>query len=228
MSVPLGLYFDFRVERPAAAVMDRLCALVEARRSLLVCFHPHGLFAAGTGLTMLPLPTALPFLAPTAQPRLAIHWLLFRVPGVRELLLWYGCVEAAWPTITAQLASGTVVGLVPGGVREMAHTRHDGIRLVHGRFLTRAYASNVVVVPCVVHGETEVCYIFNPSWRWFQAVRALTFRWLRYPLPTFFWPRPPGLQPTLRTAVGAPLDPRDFGSETKFRAAYEAALVRLQ
>lgn len=220
MSAPLRRYLRYRLTVMAPTTR------IAADRRVLVCFHPHGLFAAGAGLTMLPLPSALPFLD-GRMPRLAVHWLLFRVPGVRDLLLWYGCVDARWPTIDAQLRAGAAVGLVPGGVHEMTHRPTDGVGITHTGFLSRAYASSTLVVPCVVHGETEVCYIFNPAWPWLQTLRQWTYRWLRYPLPTFFMPRPPWLMPGLHACVGAAVDPRRFEREEEFRAAYATAVGRL-
>ncbi len=221
----LGRFYRFRV-------VDASATLGRAARDdpLLVAFHPHGIMAAGAGLSMLPAPFPLaqalgrPFAFGTRAPRLAIHRILFRVPVVRELLLWYGCVSASWDTMCEHLARGTVVGLVPGGVREMG----PPVAPPSTRFLEHAYAHDVSVVPCYVAGEDEVCMIWRGEWRWVRAIRRFMHTLIHYPFPTLSLPRLLGWQPQLRVHVGGALRPAAHATLKQFCAAYAGELARLK
>ncbi len=75
--------------------------------------HPHGLFPIGLAC-MLTAPHDV-----WLKARLGVHRLVFAVPLVRELALWFGCVDVGHDAMRAQIERGTPVLLVPGGCREM-------------------------------------------------------------------------------------------------------------
>lgn len=86
--------------------------------------HPHGVFPLGT----------LAFLSKVAELTPCIHRLVFAVPLVRELALWFGCVDVSRECITARIKTHSIL-IVPGGCREMIRERavvfdqNTGVRL---------------------------------------------------------------------------------------------------
>jgi hypothetical protein len=120
------------------------------------------------------------------------------------------------------------VALYPGGVREMGAPFRNPSTLPG--IVRLAFEYKVPLVPVYCHGEKDVCWTFEPEWPWLTPVRRF-FNWLiRYPFPTFFYPRLWNWftgRVHLTTVVGKALNPQDFESEAALKRAYDAAQVEL-
>lgn len=186
--------------------------------------HPHGMLALSAAFTFL-VPQRGVLLTPV---RLATHSLHTALPGLRELMLWAGCVDVTEEAILSTLSYDRSVALVPGGVREMgaplrpAHERSEG-------FLRIAHGIDCPVVPVFLGGERHVCHVWHNEPRWLTRVRAWCARRhrCRFPFPTFFWPRWPSDVPALETRFGEPVDPRAYKTLDAFAAAYWQELARI-
>merc|ERR1711924_478044 len=94
-----------------------------------------------------------------------ICWLaasvLFRLPIVRELCLWTGCVDAGRLTAMKMLGAGHSVGVIPGGEHEQLLTTFgEEIVFLKSRlgFIKLALRFDVPVVPCYVFGVSDLHY----------------------------------------------------------------------
>lgn len=208
--------FDHRVAEADVPLAGR--PLDAGERAIYGC-HPHGVLALATALTFFPLES--PAQQQPAQ-RTAVHALLLSVPVVRDLLLWFGCIDASRDVLAAALARGERVVLVPGGIDEMGAAFRDPDRARPRGFLRLAFELDVPVVPVVCPAEVDVCWTWRGEWPLVTALRRFTAGVVRYPCPTFCMPR---LWPT-RTRLHvlkarAPLRPADFrAGADAFAAAY--------
>lgn len=186
---------------------------------LLYACHPHGLFALFVGLTFLPGRTGRPGV------RVAVHHNLMCVPVVRELLLWFGCIDASRDVVRAALQRGESVAVVPGGVYEMGAPVLPRSARPAG-FLRLAAELGVPVVPVVCPAEETVVWTWRGEWAAVTRLRRAMLRVLRYPFPTFFWLRvaPP---PLVVHAAQRALRPQDYPTFEAFAEAYWHTLDRL-
>jgi hypothetical protein len=117
-------YFSYAVEdhRPLVVADDD-----DEPHPVMYACHPHGLFAVGTLCAAAELRDLTP----------CVHRLVFAVPLVRELALWFGCVDVSAASIGAQLDAGRSVMLVPGGCREMIRERNPSLDGEQRRTLQR-------------------------------------------------------------------------------------------
>jgi len=106
-------YFSYSVQYHDSAA--------EPYGPVIYAAHPHGLFAIGTLCAAAELDQVVP----------CIHRLVFAVPLLRELALWFGCVDVSGLGIETQLDNSRSVMLVPGGCREMI--REQGVALPDDR-----------------------------------------------------------------------------------------------
>lgn len=109
--------------------------------------------------------------------RLAVAPIGLRIPLVRHLMAWIGCIGADRNTVAKALREGCSVGLYPGGVAEMVRTDTVAERLVlkdRKGFVQLALEHGVSIVPV---------YCFGNSVLWSQfplpAVVERLSRWLR-------------------------------------------------
>lgn len=187
--------------------------------------HPHGMLALSSALTFLvPRQKGEAVLLPT---RLAIHSFHVTTPGLRELTLWGGCIDATEEAILDTLYHQRNVALVPGGVREMGAPFRLSKDLPGG-FLRIAFRIECPVVPVYLANEDKVCYVWHGEPRWLTGFRAWCARRYRFPFPTFFWLRWPTSVPALETRLGTTIFPADYSHIEDFAAAYWRELDRIQ
>lgn len=127
-----------------------------ADSQFLFAVFPHGTAADYRVLMDGMLDSVLPNTAPKLRTLAAT--VLFRIPLVREMSLWTGCVDARRSVADKQLAKGNSVMVVVGGEAEQ-------IRTVYGReivylqkrkgFLKLAMKHGVPVVPVYVFGASD-------------------------------------------------------------------------
>lgn len=178
--------------------------LVEAPSSLppgpvLFACRPHGIFVVSAWLTFLLGAYERP---PRPRVLLAIHSVIFAIPGLREFALMLGCIDVSRASIEAALARGYSVAVLPGGVKEMGPSvvplpDEPGI-------VKLAQDYDVPLVPVWFGGEVALFWVWHGEPRWVAAARALCITRWRIPFPLFWCPRFWRV-PRLRTIMGDPV-----------------------
>ena len=145
-------------------------AIDEQEGPVIMGFHPHGIY---------PLTTFWGTRGPSfraAFPKLEVDVcgasVMFNCPVLREILLWSGGREVSAASIRHCLHQRRSILLVPGGQREMLHSRADRQSLTyvtkHKGFVRMAIENGVRLVPILSLGETfclENVYLPNvQSW----------------------------------------------------------------
>lgn len=89
--------------------------------------------------------------------------ILFRVPIVREMSLWFGGVEATRSNVERLLRANAHVVVWPGGLDEANHIDHPSDVYIRSRtgFIRLAIKHNVPVLPVFVFGELDALSAFN-------------------------------------------------------------------
>ncbi len=158
---------------------------------------------------------------------LGVSRLVFWAPFLRDVWLWMGCVDVRRATIEKILQDGNHIGLAPGGVQEMALSRHDRVEvyLHHEGFARIAWEQKVPLIPIFLSGENRIYYTF----RWLNALcqpmRQWTARRLGYPLPSFFFPFPRPVH--LVAHVGRRIDISKCTSSDDLLHRYRVEIIRL-
>mmetsp|Transcript_19261 Transcript_19261/g.32212 ORF Transcript_19261/g.32212 Transcript_19261/m.32212 type:complete len:326 (+) Transcript_19261:106-1083(+) len=169
--------------------------------------HPHGIYPMAGILTYA-----------GSSPLLAKHsWLrvrpcaasiLFKIPFIREYLIWTGHLDAGRRTLSKHMSKGVDdIGLVLGGEKEALATRNGREAIVLlGRtgFVEMACRYGYHLVPTYAFGQNE---IFTVNTTLFAGVRAAMQRSLKISIP-IFWGRGGGPMPhrvKLLLAIGNPI-----------------------
>ena len=144
---------------------------------------------------------------------------LFRLPLVREVALWTGCIDARRSVAEAALAKGRTVMVVPGGEAEQIRTTHGQEMVYLSRrqgFLKLAMRHNVPVVPAYVFGVSDYYYtshLFFGCREWLRKRFGVCI-----PLAAGLWGSPACPLPVKTTIVfGKPLSfpMKDSGSPSQ-------------
>merc|ERR1740139_1085023 len=116
-----------------------------SKKFLFACF-PHGTAADYRILLDGDLPSVLP----NARVRALAASVLFRIPLVREISLWTGCIDAARAVAERAIDAGFSLLVLPGGEAEQLATRCGEERVFLSRrkgFVKLAMRKGVPVVP---------------------------------------------------------------------------------
>jgi diacylglycerol O-acyltransferase 2, plant len=113
---------------------------------------------------------------------------LFRIPFVRELAMWTGCIDARRKVAERALERGRSVLVIPGGEAEQIRTtRGKDIIFLQSRkgFVKLALQKQVPIVPCYVFGASDYFYtshaLFSPR-EWLRKTFGICI-----PLSIGFW-----------------------------------------
>lgn len=204
-------YFDM------TTLGDEELAAVKGERVLLG-LHPHGIYPMAGVLTYA---GASPFLHrhPWLRIRPCAASVLFRVPLIREYLLWTGHLDAGKRTMSRHMAKREDdLALVIGGEKEALLTMNgQEAILLHGRtgFVQLAARYGYHLVPSYAFGQNEL-YTVNRTL--LGGLRAALQRSLKLSIPVFWGrcgtPMPHRVKVTL--AVGKPIrvpEPATPGAE---------------
>jgi hypothetical protein len=184
----------------------------------IIGVHPHGLWNVsgpyGAGLHAGKM--NFDFL-------MGLHWWLFWIPIVRDLCLWAGNIDVSKNVLTENLRNGKKIGLVPGGVQEIALSNVNSLDLYFGHqgFLRLAWEEKVPAVPLFSEGENRV-------WLWWNiwpTVREWFTEKIGYPFPLIFVPWAFGEKITMH--VGNFIRPSECETYETFKKAYYAELFAL-
>lgn len=152
-------YFPQRVHIPESFPLAK-STTASGEQQYMFALHPHGSFSEFRILLDGQLLELLPGLGGRQICWLAAS-VLFRLPVVRELCLWTGCVDAGRKTAEKMLKAGHCVGVIPGGEHEQLLTTYgEDIVYLKKRFgfIKLALRFNVPVVPCYVFGVSDLHY----------------------------------------------------------------------
>ncbi|KAJ1627004.1 diacylglycerol acyltransferase [Pavlovales sp. CCMP2436] len=172
---------------------------------VILALHPHGCMADYRVILDGQLIELIPSLAGK------IRWLaasvLFRLPIVRELTLWTGCVDARRSVAESVLQHGLSIGVLPGGEAEQLRTTH-GTESVYLRkrfgFVKLAIRFGVPLVPAYVFGCVDLYYTSTACF----ALRTALVRKLGVCVPVCYgtWGVPMAPLPVpINVVIGQPL-----------------------
>ena len=117
---------------------------------------PHGANADYSGVINGMLYDSLPNIA--ARTRTLVASVLFRIPMVREISLWMGCVDARRDVADKLLEMNYSLVVLPGGQVEQIKTTHGRERIFLKRrkgFIRLALRHGVPVVPVYAFGVSD-------------------------------------------------------------------------
>lgn len=155
----------------------------------------------------------------------------WRVPFLRRFARAVGVVDGSQDNVTALLARGELVLVLPGGLREAVKPRELRYQLLWGKrygFVRAALRSQAPLVPLASVGTDDLFDFMGNAYsrgrRWLNSSLPL-------PLPTRLLPIPHLVQ--LRFRFGEPIpcpqgaEPEDFQAVRRLRREVEGALHEL-
>ena len=178
----------------------------ESAGPVLMGFHPHGVYPLTTfwGTRGPSFRAAFP----TLEVDVCGASVMFNCPVLREILLWSGGREVSAASIRHCLKQKRSILLVPGGQREMLHSRADPFNITyvtkHKGFVRMAIENGVRLVPVLSLGETFCLEnIYLPALQsWFLARTGVGF-----PIfPFGRWYSPIANQAPITLVFGQPME----------------------
>ena len=139
----------------------------------IYAIHPHGLLTSSMAVHMMDTHSPLSDTI-LKKGHVAVHSLLFKIPLVREVLLWAGCIPVSKQYMGYSLQQGRSIFVVPGGVKEISASKR-GIEQEtwhlkkHRGFLKLAKQHSVPIVPIYIEGE-QTLLTYDYSFEWFNRV----------------------------------------------------------
>eukprot|EP01127_Copromyxa_protea_P009427 TRINITY_DN2227_c0_g1_i2.p1 TRINITY_DN2227_c0_g1~~TRINITY_DN2227_c0_g1_i2.p1 ORF type:complete len:254 (-),score=50.40 TRINITY_DN2227_c0_g1_i2:450-1211(-) len=100
-------------------------ALKPESNAYILVAPPHGVFPFGNILTLLFFHTYTGF-----HFRGAGASVLYRIPIMRHVMTWMGCIDAGWSTMQRTLNNGHSVGLSTGGIAELFESSTDSETII--------------------------------------------------------------------------------------------------
>lgn len=210
-------------------ISDQAAAAMAENERLVFAVHPHGIHCWPLnvfGLRCSQLRTRFPRLRCVGLAAAV----MFKLPGVREIFLHMGYVDASRSVAQKCLDSGASIFVCTGGEKESLLSKPgvDAVVLEHRKgFVRLALASGARVVPVFGFGNTDL----YPTYDILSGLRAWIQRTLALALPVFhgrFFLTPLPYRKPLHIVVGDPVDyPSADTSLDEYHAAYLAALQAL-
>eukprot|EP00727_Mastigamoeba_balamuthi_P008394 m51a1_g4177 putative monoacylglycerol oacyltransferase (336) ;mRNA; r:347675-348749 len=148
-----------RLLRHYGGRVRRLGPQLDPGRRYLFALHPHGVLALDRILLWASRAEMWDKVFPGIDTRDLVASALLALPGLRELCLYSGCVNAS-RKVASRILAETKLSLLlyPGGEREQLETQHGRHRVyVSGRrgFLRLALQNGTPVVPCYIFGVVD-------------------------------------------------------------------------
>ena len=139
-------------------------------KSYIFGFHPHGIFSFQHIALLVPslfedsCEDTIHNISPMDKRRDLCATILFTLPGLRELSLWSGNVDASRATAQGILKRGYDMGIVVGGEQEQLRSQMgEEIAYVKDRkgFVKLALQQGRDIVPVYTFGENNLYYQFQ-------------------------------------------------------------------
>lgn len=140
---------------------------------------PHGLYPfSGACAALSKMVDVFP------NMRMAVAPIGMRVPVIRQLMSWIGCILADKASISTAIKNGDSVCLFPGGIGEMMRTEDSKERIILASrkgFVRIALEHNIPIVPVYVFGQSILWkHVQLPSFverlsRWLKASIILPY-----------------------------------------------------
>ena len=146
---------------------------LDPSKQFIFCMFPHGAFSWNHFLTMT---DCCGFLSKiyTGPRRDLVASILFYIPGLRELCLFLGCVDASASTAVYNISKGRSIFIYVGGEKEQLMTepwKHKIYLSSRKGFIKLALQHGIPLVPMYCFGENE-CYseinLFFSFRKWLQ------------------------------------------------------------
>ena len=158
-------YLRLNIQQPVPPELLSLDSKPNAQ--VMLAIFPHGAFSdyrvAMDGI----LEEAIPNMADKVRTLAASS--MFRIPIVRELGLWTGCVDASRKVAERQLERGRSILVLPGGESEQIKSE-NGKESVYVEkrkgFIKLSLRYNTPVVPVYVFGTNDLYHTSNLGFGW--------------------------------------------------------------
>ena len=186
---------------------DTIQIFSSGKQHILVS-HPHGVASYNHFLLMTDaVEFHTNYIKKSTHRRELIANILFRIPGLRELTLWLGCIDAGKRVAENTLSHGYSIQVYPGGEHEQLLSNPiQPILVINKRkgIARLALKYNVCIIPTFTFGEDQTYKTYTsllPLQLWLsqQFKIALTAATGRFYIP--FLP----YQQQLTTVIGAPI-----------------------
>jgi hypothetical protein len=188
-------------EKERRLLQDRVRDIIGSGDGIL-CAHIHGLFALSSIFHLSSLNNY-------QRLRLAVHKNIFRIPFLRELVLWCGAISPTRENVKGCIERDSLY-LVISGSRGMLDEEKQ-----HRGALDIAYNAGKIIIPCRHEGQDKVFHCYKGS-EWIDRLRLFSMNKSGYAFPTLF---SMSLK-SLTTYVYEPLIPSNYENADAFVAAY--------
>eukprot|EP00911_Craspedida_sp_UC1_P002953 UC1_evm1s2153 len=201
-------------------------AVLPAGRPYIMGYHPHGIIPFAAGLLLVH--PEWKRLAPGVTPHFMVDALLQAIPGIRDILQWFGSKEVSRDSVASTLAAEEPLLLVPGGQVEMMRSRswvpETYISASHRGFVRMAVSNGAPLLPIVSIGEQLLMdNIYCPSLQ-IPCYKVLGFPFPFVPYGRFGLPFPRRKRKGITVVVGHPLEVCKVAPGSQ---AHELAVSRL-
>ncbi len=180
--------------------------------------QPHGVLAVSAAIAVF----SGDLDRPGSRTVLVLHGWYWWVWGVRDLVLALGAIDREWSSIENAVANGFSVAILPGGVFEMGPPTVPPPDVFGVVREIKEKLDLLPLVPLVLRGEDDVCWVWHGEPRLFARVRAWFLKKVRAPVLVIFCPRV-WAWPRLAPQVGKAIDARNYVTVAAFQKAYESA-----
>lgn len=147
-------YLSFSIAEPPKELLE---AERKPDAQFILGVFPHGVASDFRVAMELDLPKALPNVGVKVFTLAAS--VIFRLPGVREMVLWTGCIDARRSVAERALSKGNSLLILPGGEMEQLLTRQgeEAVYLSKRKgFVKLAMRKKVPLVPVYVFGNADL------------------------------------------------------------------------
>lgn len=151
--------------------------------------------------------------------RYILPWPIFRIPILREVLMWTGAISSGKNVnsiILNMLDKGKSVCYAIDGMRSILHEKAQGDLELGEDLFEFAKQKKINLIPVLIEGE-EKRYSINR-----YSTHAYFLDIIGYPFPLLFGPRifgedPP---PKVEVTIGVPVDPSKFDDYKNFNSLF--------
>lgn len=157
-------YLDLSFAQPLPPEFVRAEAQTDSQ--FVFCAFPHGCNSDFRALMDGILAQVMPNLIQRDAVRTLAASILFKIPIVREITLWTGCIDASRKYAELALTKQKSLLIVPGGEQEQIRTTYGREKVYLSQrkgFIKLAMRKGVPVVPIYVFGVSDSYYTFHPT-----------------------------------------------------------------